>query len=136
MPLPELPPALAVPYRVLPEKNQPATGLPSLLVEEPSCRRETMQVRKTRAIGVDGEHRAIARTAAIVAVPYRVLPDKINPAFGESRRCWPCRGRETMQVRKTRAIGVDGEHRAIARTAAMTAVPYRVLPDKINPAYG
>ena len=42
--------------------------------------RETMQVRKARAIGVDGEHRAIAISAAICAVPYRVLPDKINPA--------------------------------------------------------
>jgi len=42
-----------------------------------------------------------------------------------------------MKVRKTHAIGVDGEHRAMARTAAQTrAVPYRVLPDKVKPACG
>ena len=87
-----------------------------------------MQVRKARAIGIDGEHRAVARSAAThCAVPYRVLPDKINPAIGLApsllvlvtrSRC-----RETMQVRKTRAIGVDGEHRAIARTAACICRP-------------
>ena len=47
-----------------------------------------MQVRKTRAIGVDGEHRAIAQLPPSVAVPYRVLPDKINPAKDQLRRCW------------------------------------------------
>jgi hypothetical protein len=41
-----------------------------------------------------------------------------------------------MQVRKTRTIGVDGEHRAIAIETPINAVPYRVLPDKITPANG
>ena len=72
------------------------------------------------------------------AVPYRVLPDKINPAADWLRRCWlhgeGADGRENMQVRKARAIGVEGEHRASAKRAARAAVPYRVLPDKTNPA--
>ena len=41
-----------------------------------------------------------------------------------------------MQGRKTRAIGVDGKHRAIAELPPRSAVPYRVLPDKINPPIG
>ena len=80
-----------------------------------------MQDRKIHAIGVDGEHRAIAIGAAtLAAVPYRVLPDKINPASGSAPSLTAS---ETMQGRKTRAIGVDGEHRAIAISAAIFRRP-------------
>ena len=64
VPSPQLPPLAAVPYRVLPDKINPAYGLaPSLSAGE------TMQVRKTRAIGVDGEYRASAVGAARMGRP-------------------------------------------------------------------
>src|ERR1039457_1130711 len=82
---------------------------------------ETMHVRKTRAIGVDLEHCAFARTTARSHRPiqgaarYDQCGNWISSvAVGSTKRC-----REIMHVRKTRAIGVDLEHRANARTAAL-----------------
>jgi hypothetical protein len=37
-----------------------------------------------------------------------------------------------MKIRKTCAITVEGENRAIARTTARPCRPIQVLPDKIN----
>ena len=78
-----------------------------------------MQDGKARSIGVDLEHRAIARTAALHR---RSIQG--GARYNQSRpRSSPVAVSETMQVRKTRAIGVDGEHRAIARTAAAVRRP-------------
>ena len=48
-----------------------------------------MQVRKTRAIGVDGEHRAIARTAALQPPSHTgCCPIKSIRHTDKLRRCW------------------------------------------------
>jgi len=41
-----------------------------------------------------------------------------------------------MQVRKARAIGINGEDRATAYIAANSRGPKQVSPDKIKPATG
>ena len=56
------------------------------------------------------EHRALPELPPSAVVPYRVLPDKINPAARAFTSV--AAASETIQGRKTRAIGVDGEHRA------------------------
>jgi len=43
---------------------------------------------------------------------------------------------ECMQIRKTGAIGVDGEHRAIFVSAARPRRPEQGVADKTNPACG
>src|SRR5258706_333292 len=69
-----------------------------------------MQVRKTRT--VDGEQRAQACTAAVSRRPIQAVTRQNQPGFRISSV------RETVQIRKTRAIGADGEQRAQARTSA------------------
>ena len=89
-----------------------------------------MQGRKTRAIGMDGEHRPKARTAASARRPVqRVVRENQSGTRISSVAVrvitvsiiGSCR--ETMKGRKTRAIGTDGEHRAPARAAALNGRP-------------
>src|SRR6266700_7570618 len=49
-------------------------------------------------------------------VPYRVLPDKIKAAGG---KIWSLPPLKIIQVRKTRAIGVDLEHRPLRMSPLM-----------------
>src|SRR6266571_5863992 len=72
-----------------------------------------MQVCKTHAISVDGEHRATVRTAARKCRP---IEDVARQSQSGSRET-PVGGDETMQGRESGAIRVDGEHRAVAGTA-------------------
>src|SRR5438034_737062 len=90
-----------------------------------SAERETMQVRKTLAIGVDGEHRAASCTATILSRSIQGVARqnhsglrRISVAIGS---VW---GRsETIQVCKTSAIRVNGEHRAYVFTTARGDCP-------------
>src|SRR5665213_94439 len=90
-----------------------------------------MQVRKTRAISVNLEHCAITSTAAVEGRSIQDIARQNQAATGNIAATWigsvtvgedtrrislACR--ETIQIRITRAIGVDGENRAAARTAA------------------
>src|SRR5436190_592581 len=70
---------------------------------------EAMQGRKPRAIRIDGEHRAPARTAATNRRSIQGVARYSQAAVGTNSVAAAC---ETMQVRKTSAIGVDGVHRA------------------------
>ena len=74
-----------------------------------------MQVRKTCAIGVDGEHRAFARTAASIRSPIEGVAREDQSGLRISS---VVPASEIIQIRKTRAIGVDSEHGALIRTAA------------------
>src|SRR5437773_1058149 len=92
--------------------------------------RETIQGRKTVAIDVDLKHRALASTAALVRCPVQRIARqnqtrlRINSvAVRTARGC-----REIMQYHKAAAIGVDGEHRPIARTATVTRRPIQDVP--------
>src|SRR6266446_2620060 len=83
-----------------------------------------MQGGKTRAVAVDGEHRASAPTAARQRGPIQGVARQNQSgmrissiAVGISTR------RKTMQGGKARPIGVDLEHCASARTAALRRSP-------------
>ena len=113
----------AVPYRVLPDKINPAIRIGSVAVgigPRPEAAVKLCRVVKPVPSVLTANTVPLPELPPEYAVPYRVLPDKINPA---SRISSVAAASETIQVRKTRAIGVDGEHRAIARTAATLRRP-------------
>ena len=84
VPWPELPPPAAVPYRVLPDKINPAYGFaPSLLVAAPpdgvvklckfvKCVPSVLTLNTV----------PLPEVPPYAAVPYRVLPEKVKPASG------------------------------------------------------
>src|SRR2546427_815082 len=84
-------------------------------------RRTRMQDRKTRAIAVDGVHRATARTAAIERRPIQGVARQNQSFFLIIRR--PPRSTLFTHATLSRSIGVDLERRATARTAATTRRP-------------
>src|SRR6266516_881402 len=90
-------------------------------------RGETMESRKIRAIGVKGEHRAIAPTAAKIRRPIQGAPrqyqrgKRSNSVAVGARWVIPCC--EIMQGRKARSIGFESEHRAITGAAATIRSP-------------
>ncbi len=87
VPWPELPPKYAVPYRVLPDKINPAAGTaPSLLV---LCGGALVAVKMCRVLKpVPSVLRAntvpVRFVPPQIAVPYRVFPDKSNVAYGKA----------------------------------------------------
>ena len=98
-----------------------------------------MQDRKARAIGVDGEHRAIARTAAIRPSHTGCCPIKSIRQPDQLRRCWyPLVIRAAVKLcRFVKPVpSVLTANTVPLPELPPTAVPYRVLPDKINPACG
>src|SRR5258708_295041 len=131
VPLPELPPLRAVPYRVLPDKINPACGLaPSRLVETPE-ELVLLAVKLCRLVRPE----PLVLTANTVpwpelpppaAAPYRVLPDKTNPACGLAPLLPP---RKSSVVNPVPSV-------LMANTVRwpVVAVPYKILPDRINPA--
>src|SRR5882724_9392898 len=86
-------------------------------------RGEAIQVRKAGAVGVNLKHRAGPRTAAIASSPIQNVAGKNQPAnrigpvaIGTERTSG---GREAVQVRKTRAIGIYGKQRPATRGPAI-----------------
>ena len=79
VPLPELPPATAVPYSVLLDKSNSATGLAPSLMPIKLCRFVKYVPPVLMANTVP-----LCALPPYLAVPYRVLPDKINREFGET----------------------------------------------------
>src|SRR5437764_1423293 len=91
---------------------------------------KTMQIRETRAVGVEGEHRAVVETAAVVCCPIERVARQnesgkriSSVAVGIAARTIKGGCRETVQGREARAIVVEGEHRANVRTAAVPCRP-------------
>src|SRR6266581_975757 len=76
VPLPALPPRYAVPYRVLPDNTNPATGL------APSLRLKLCRVVKPVPSVFRANTVPLPELLPDCAVPYKVLPDKINPPCG------------------------------------------------------
>src|SRR5258705_394597 len=83
-------------------------------------RRESMQGRKTCAIGVDDEHRATAKAVVTALRPIQGVARQNQSLVGVVVRN-ACR--ETMQGRKTRVIGVEGKQCAISRSATSNRCP-------------
>src|ERR1035437_5750514 len=75
VPWPELPPPLAVPYKVLPDKINPAPIRYPSLPPVKLCR-----VVKPVPSGLMANTVPAPELPPYSVVPYRVLPDKINPA--------------------------------------------------------
>src|SRR5438874_12241559 len=87
VPRPELPPPVAVPYRVLPDKINPANGsTPSLLVKGKEVERAVKLCRVVKSVPsmLRANSVPLPELPPRVAVPYRLLPDKIKPARGEA----------------------------------------------------
>src|SRR6266478_461836 len=79
VPLPELPPPPAVPYSVLPDETKQAYGLaPSL----PSAK----SYRAVKPVPLVLTENTVPKPQSPphLAVPYKVLPDKIKPAYGKA----------------------------------------------------
>src|SRR6266404_5506837 len=95
--------------------------------------REAMQVRKTRAIGVDGEQRATAPAVATIRCPIQGIArqnqpsNRIGSVSVSNSGTSETRASETMQVCETRAVGVDPEQRASARTTTIRCRPIKSL---------
>src|ERR1043166_5777232 len=77
VPLPELPPKAAVPYRTLPDKIKPACGpAPSLpRVKLSRLKKPVPSVLRANTV-------PLPEAPPISSVPYRVWPARINPARG------------------------------------------------------
>ncbi len=124
VPEPNLPPWAAAPYKVLPDKTNPALGLlPSLLVYKG---KPELAVKTWRLVKLDPSV-LMANTVAKAAIA----------AGGRSIQC-PARQNqnaarivaadavgEIKQVRKSGAVDVDGKHRAIVRAAAIGGRPVK-----------
>src|ERR1035437_4194670 len=73
------------------------------------------------------------------AVPYRVLPYKINPAYGLAPSLLALLLSSAVKLcRFVRAVPsvLTPNTVPLPELPPYYAVPYRVLPDTINPAYG
>src|SRR5438093_136064 len=135
VPLPPLPPSYAVPYRVLPDRINPADGsAPSLLVP----------VFVSRAVKLCRLVKPVPSVSTLntvpllelpppPAVPYRLLPDKINPPSSATPSLKPVK---LYSVVKPVPSVLTANTVPPSETPPSAVVPYRVLPDKINPAYG
>ena len=84
VPEPNKPPLYAVPYRVLPDTIKLPRGLaPSLLVGgEPEVAVKVYRFVKLVPLVLMANNVPEPNLPPDGAVPYRVLPDKTNPAFG------------------------------------------------------
>src|SRR5438876_1023325 len=84
VPLRELPPPPAVPYRVLPDKIKPRGPPPSLLVKsgKPDAVKLYRVVKAVPSV-LTANTAPLSELPPPVAVPYSVSPDKIKPARGK-----------------------------------------------------
>src|SRR5262245_44747633 len=82
VPLPEVPPLLVVPYRVLPDKINSAHGLAPSLFGQPSQEDAAKLCRVVKPVPsvLTANSVPFPELPPYCAVPYRVLPDKTNPA--------------------------------------------------------
>src|ERR1035437_5027667 len=138
VPLPELPPAHAVPYRVLPDKCNSSTGFAPSLLKEPAVK--LCRVVKTVPSVLSLNTVPLPEMPPPHAVPYRVLPDKINPPYGVAPSLFsggePWRTVKLCRGVKPVPLVLSLNTVPLPALTPSRAVPYRVLPDKINPAFG
>lgn len=134
VPLPELPPRRAVPYKVLPDKIKPSYGLaPSpLVIKVPEDAVNLCRFVKPVPSVLILNSVPLFATPPELAVPYRILPDKNNPARGKvpSMTVKLCRF-----VKPVPSVLMANTVPAFKLPPPPYAVPYKVFPDKINPEY-
>src|SRR5262245_12395760 len=82
VPLPEVPPPNAVPYRVLPDKINSAHGLAPSLLGQPSQEDAAKLCRFVKPVPsvLTANTVPFPEHPPYCAVPYSALPDKTNPA--------------------------------------------------------
>src|ERR1700733_9208770 len=121
VPWPEGPPAAATPYRILPDKINPAHGLaPPLLALETKAEKRYRLVKLVPLV-LTANIAPRPELPPFTVVPYRVLPDKVSPAHGLS---------PSLPLKVCRVV------KPVPLVLMANTVPNRVLPDKINPATG
>src|ERR1022692_3123229 len=84
VPRPLVPPYSAVPYSVLPDKTNPACGSYPSLVLNPTRAPKVCRVIKFEPLVLSANTVPVPLVPPYAAVPYRLLPDKINPASGRA----------------------------------------------------
>src|ERR1017187_5555911 len=133
VPSAELPPNTVVPYRVLPDKINPASGQSPSLPPEKLCRLVKLEPSVFTANTVPASF-----VPPSLVVPYRVLPDKINPACGLAPSALTLRTRAVKLYRLEKPVPSVwiAKIEPLPLVPPPLAVPYRVLPDNTNPAIG
>ena len=128
MPVPLVPPPSAVPYNVLPDKIKPACGEPPSGLFVKACR-----VVKSTPLVVTANSVPSNELPPLPAVPNRVLPDEVNPAYGLSPSLPPVK---LCKFVKPVPLVVMAKTVPPSLVPPEWVVPYRVLPDKTNPPAG
>ena len=133
VPDPELPPTNDVPYRVLPDKINLASGLaPSLLVELVTAVKLYRFVKPVPLV-LRANTVPLPQPPPVVAIPYRVLPDRINTDCGRFPSLPPVK---LYRFVKPLPLVLRANTVPLPERPPASAVPYRVLPDTTNPACG
>ena len=132
MPLRELPSRDSVPYRVLPDRINPAYGSAKLL---PSLTMKVCRfIKPVPSVLTLNTAPPLGGSPAYSVVPYKVLPDKINPAYGRAVLLPP--SKVCRFVKPVPSVLTLNTVPPPPELPPKNAVPYSVLPDKITPACG
>ena|ERR1039458_1637601 len=130
VPMPRLPPRFAIPYRVLPDKVNPANGLAPSLLPKKLCRtvNPVPLVLTANTVPLPELPRPLPPS---YVVPYKVLPDKINGA----RRGQPPSLPPVNVYRVVKLVPSVLRANTVPQPELppQAVVPYRVLPDKVKP---
>src|SRR5882672_9404598 len=118
---------------MLPDKSKPAYGCaPSLLVEFESGVNVCRFVKPEPSV-LTANTVPAPELPPRSAVPYRVLPDKINPAYGLAPSLPPVK---LYKAVKPEPSVLTANTVPAPELPPYVVVPYKVLPDKIKPACG
>ena len=143
-PWPEAPPTNVAPYRVLPDKtNAPNGRAPSLLPYggEPEVAVKLCRFVRPVPSVLMANIVPLPELPPTDAVPYRVLPDKSKPEFGEAPSLLPYGGEPEVAVKLCRFVKpvpsvLTANTVPLPELPPAPAVPYSVLPDKSNLEFG
>src|SRR5215207_1272995 len=133
VPRPELPPRLAVPYRVLLDKINPATGVAPSLPPVKLNRFVNLVPSVFTANTVP-----LPELPPTCAVPYNVLADKINLADGlaPSLLVLEIKPVKIYRVVKPVPSVLMANTVPLPDVPPLRVVPYSILPERTNPACG
>src|SRR5690348_16703287 len=128
VPLPELPPPAAVPYKILPDKTKSACGL----APSPPPVKLYRFVKPEPSVLIANRVPLLEAPPAEV-VPYRVLPDKVNPPCGPAPLVPPGK---LYRLVKIRPLVLTANSVPLPEVPPAYVVPYSMFPDNTSPANG
>src|ERR1035438_5404863 len=130
MPLPKLPPPHVVPYRVLLNNINPPYGL----LPSPAGPAKLCKFVKSVPSVLTANTMPLTKLPPFAVVPNSVPPDLIKPALGLNPSL-PMPVKVCRFVKPVPSVLTANTVPPFSLPPAYV-VPYSVLPDKINPAYG